>query len=107
MFYRCNFLTSQSKKGRLEGEEEAGKKVQGGRDEVEICDSVTQNVQCDVICQMISLFIYLIKLLEFSEVWSKSRRKKSRRRQGRKGRGSRDQRGREKGKRGMSGGSEG
>ena len=54
MFYRCNFLTFQWKKGRLEGEEEAGKKVQGGRDEVEVCDSITQNVQFDVICQMIS-----------------------------------------------------
>ena len=54
MFYRGNFFTFQWKKGRLEGEEEAGKKVQGGRVAGKVCDSVTQNVQFDVICQMIS-----------------------------------------------------
>ena len=55
MFYRLNFLTFQWKKGRLKGgEEEAGKKAQGGRDEVEVCDSITHNVQFDANCQMIS-----------------------------------------------------
>ena len=54
MFYRLNFLTFQWKKGRLEGEEEVGKKAQGGRDDVEVCDSITYNVQFDMYCQMIS-----------------------------------------------------
>ena len=54
MFYRLNFLTFQWKKGRLEGEEEAGKKAQGGRGEVEVCDSITHNMQFDANCQMIS-----------------------------------------------------
>ena len=54
MFYRLNFLTFQWKKGRLEGEEEAGKKAQGGTDEVEVCDSIAHKVQFNVNCQMIS-----------------------------------------------------
>ena len=54
MFYRGNFLTFQWEKGRLEGEEEAGEKAQGVRVVGKVCDSVTQNVQFDVICQMIS-----------------------------------------------------
>ena len=47
-------MTFQWKKGRLEGEEEAGKKLQGARDEVEVCDSVTHNMQFDVNCRIIS-----------------------------------------------------
>ena len=56
MFYRLNFLTFQWKKhpgGREEGT--------GGRDEVEVCDSITHNVQFDANCQMISWKGYLIK----------------------------------------------
>ena len=47
-------MTFQWEKGRLEGEEEAGEKAQGVRVAGKVCDSVTQNVQFDVICQMIS-----------------------------------------------------
>ena len=46
---------------KLYGEEVAGKKVKRGRDEVEVCDSVTRNVQFNVNCQMISWKGYLIK----------------------------------------------
>ena len=37
-----------------ENAQEAGKKAQGGRDEVEVYDSVTHNVEFDANCQMIS-----------------------------------------------------
>ena len=37
-----------------ENAQEPGKKAHGGRDEVEVCDSITHNVQFDVNCQMIS-----------------------------------------------------
>ena len=47
-------MTFQREKGRLEGEEEAGEKVQGVTVVGKVCDSITQNVQFDVICQMIS-----------------------------------------------------
>ena len=54
MFYRGNFLTFQWENGRFEGEVEVEEKVQGIRVVGKVCDSVTQNVQFDVICQMIS-----------------------------------------------------
>ena len=80
----------------MEGEEEAGEKAQGVRVMGKVCDSVTQNVQFDVICRMISYKGYLIKLLEFSEVWSERRRKKSKRRLDRRNRRSKGHGGRER-----------
>ena len=38
----------------MEREEVAGKKVKRGTDEIEVCDSVTHNVQFNVNCQMMN-----------------------------------------------------
>ena len=45
----------------MEREEAAGKKAKRGTDEVEVCGSITHNVQFNVNCQMISWKGYLIK----------------------------------------------
>ena len=43
---QTQFLDISVKERQIKrGEEEAGKKAQGGRDEVEVCDSITHNVQ--------------------------------------------------------------
>ena len=45
---------SEIKKGRLEREEASWKKAKRGRNEFEVCDSETHNVQFNMNCQMIS-----------------------------------------------------
>ena len=47
------------------------KKAKRGTDEVEVCDSVTQNVQFDVNCPMISWKWYLINNLNFQKFGAK------------------------------------